>query len=217
MSALELWISQNIWTFLIVGLLLALGLLWMGARSFLRARRRMRGGAGSWRGAIGPLALLALGAIGLSYFGAGSVVMGPELLGQRRLLGQSAPEVRFARVSDGTEATLGEHRGKVVLLNQWATWCPPCRHELPDLDKLQTTYGERGLVVLQISDEPREVLEKFLAASPMSTEHGFVAEMPLPDPGRPTTYVIDRQGVVRRVIIGPRSFEQFEAEIGRHL
>ena len=104
-----------------------------------------------------------------------------------------------------------------MLVNLWATWCPPCRHELPDLDELQQTYGEQGLVVLQISDEPREVLQEFLAASPMSTEHGFVAEMPLPEAGRPTTFVIDREGVVRRVILGPRSLEQFAAEIARHL
>ncbi len=120
--------------------------------------------------------------------------MGPGLIRQHRLIGRPAPELRFNRVSDGAQATLAEHRGKVVLVNLWATWCPPCRHELPELDRLQRSYRDRGLVVLLISDEPREVLAEFLATSPMSTEHGFAAELPLPEAGRPTTFVIDRAG-----------------------
>ena len=216
MSGLGLWISENVWTFLIVGLVLSAGLVVAGVRSARRAAERRRGGASRWVW-VGPLALFALAGLGLLYFGSGSVIMGPGLVGQHRLVGERAPAVRFARVADGSQASLSEYRGSVVLVNLWATWCPPCRHEMPDLDRLQRDYRERGLVVLQISDEPRHQLEEFLAASPMSTEHGFVAEMPLPDAGRPTTFVIDRQGLVRKVILGPRSYEQFEAEISRLL
>ena len=217
MNAFQLWISQNIWLFLIGGLVLSAGLAAAAGWQGWRAWGRVQGGGGSWSGMVVPLLLLLAGGAGLFFFGAGSVVMGPELLEQRRLVGKPAPEVRYGRVDDGSAATLSGHRGSVVLLNQWATWCPPCRHEMPDLDKLQKTYGERGLVVLQISDEPREVVADYLESAPMSTEHGVVATMPLPDPGRPTSYVIDRDGVVRQVILGPRSFEQFATAIDRLL
>lgn len=217
MDGLALWISEHVWTFLIAGLLVSVGLAAMAVRAMVRVVRRVRSGAASRWVLGGPLALLAVGGLGLLYFGSGSVIMGPGLVRQHRLVGAPAPELRFNRVSDGAEATLAEHRGKVVLVNLWATWCPPCRHEMPELDRLQRTYRDRGLVVLQLSDEPRQVIADYLAASPMSTEHGFAAELPLPEAGRPTTFVIDREGVVRRVILGPRSFEQFETEIRRHL
>ena len=217
MSGPGLWIAENVWAFLVGGLLLSAVLGVWGVRSLRRARRRVRRGETTRWALAGPLAALALATVGLLYFTAGSVAMGPGLVGQHQLVGSRAPEVRFNRVGDGVEATLADHQGKVVLVNLWATWCPPCRHELPDLDRLQRTYGERGLVVLQLSDEPPQVLREFLATSPTSTEHGFVDEMPLPEAGRPTTYVVDRDGVVRRVILGPRSFEQFAAEIDRHL
>ncbi len=194
MDGLALWISEHVWTFLIGGLLLSAGVAVVAARSARRGFKRARSGAASWRVVIVPVAVLALAGLGLLYFGSGSVVMGPGLVKQHRLVDSLAPELRFARVSDGAEATLGDHRGNVVLVNLWATWCPPCRHELPELDKLQLAYQDRGLVVLHISDEPRHVLTEFLATSPMSTEHGFATELPLPAPVRPTTFVIDREG-----------------------
>ncbi len=217
MGGLALWIFEHVEALLIAGSLAAAGLAVLAVRTAVRTVRRVRRRAASRGVLIGPLALLALSGLGLFYFGAGSVAMGPGLIRQHRLIGRPAPELRFNRVSDGAQATLAEHRGKVVLVNLWATWCPPCRHELPELDRLQRSYRDRGLVVLLISDEPREVLAEFLATSPMSTEHGFAAELPLPAAGRPTTFVIDREGVVRKVILGPRSFEQFEAEIRRYL
>lgn len=217
MSGLGLWISENVWIFLIAGLLLSAGLAALGVRSARRALRgRRRGTAARWVWVV-PAALFVLAAGGLLYFGSGLAIMGPGLVGQHALVGRPAPEVRFARVSDGTEVRLADYRGSVVLVNIWATWCPPCRHELPELDRLQGAYEDRGLVVLHISDEPRDLLAEFLAASPTRATHGFAAELPLPEAGRPTTFVIDRGGVVRNVLLGPRTFEQFEAEVRQHL
>jgi thiol-disulfide isomerase/thioredoxin len=64
---------------------------------------------------------------------------------------------------DGKTYSLEGLRGKVVLLNFWATWCPPCRKEMPDLEKLYGEFGAKGFVVLAVSDEKREVVEKFWA------------------------------------------------------
>jgi len=52
-------------------------------------------------------------------------------------------------------------RGKVVLLNFWATWCPPCRREMPDMETLYHRFGPKGLVILAISDEERAKVETF--------------------------------------------------------
>ena len=217
MDGLALWISEHVWTFLIGGLLLSAGLGVAAARSAYRAFKRARSGEAGWRAVIVPSALLALAGLGLAYFGSGSVFMGPGLVEQHRLVGTRPSQLGFARVADGAQATLGDHLGEVMLVNLWATWCPPCRHELPALDRLQQAYRDRGLFVLHISDEPREVLAEFLEGSPTSAEHGFAAELPLPEAGRPTTFVIDREGVVRNVVLGPRSFEQWEAEIRQYL
>ena len=61
---------------------------------------------------------------------------------------------------DGKTYSLAALRGKVVLLNFWATWCPPCRKEMPDMEKLSRAYADKGLAV---SDEPRETVEPFIA------------------------------------------------------
>ncbi len=210
-------LQDNIGLVLIAGLVLSAGLL---VRTGLAAWRRVRN-LGSGRKpktglAVSLFYFLAAGLICL-VFGFFTVDMGPALVEQMRMAGEPAPELRFARVADGTMASLADHRGEVVVLNLWATWCPPCRAELPDLDQLQVTYRDRGLVVLQISDEPRGTLTSFLDKSPMTTEHGYVESFPWPACGRPTTFVIDREGVVRKAFLGARSFEQFERAVVKHL
>ena len=66
----------------------------------------------------------------------------------------------------GNPVALADYRGQVVLLNNWATWCPPCVQELTVLDRLYKTYRDKGLVVVALSDEPRERLQKFFAQRP---------------------------------------------------
>ncbi len=210
-------VLDNIGLVLFAGLVLAAVLaLRAGFALWRRARSRGSGGRPKARLAGPLIRFFAAGLICL-VFGFFTADMGPALVEQMRMAGEPAPELRFARVEDGTTASLADHRGEVVLLNFWATWCPPCRGELPDLDRLQETYRGRGLVVLQISDEPRETLTGFLEESPMTTEHGYVERFPWPECGRPTTYVIDREGVVRKAFLGARSFEQFESAVIKHL
>ena len=75
-----------------------------------------------------------------------------------------APELVYLDES-GRKRTLAELRGRVVLLNFWATWCTPCRREMPLLSKVQREHSADGLVVLYVSLEDRDVLEPFLAAN----------------------------------------------------
>jgi peroxiredoxin len=113
----------------------------------------------------------------------------------------------------GKSWTLRELRGKVVLVNFWATWCPPCRKEMPDLEALYNRFEGEGLVVLAISDEDAGKVRPFLAARPVTYPI-------LLDPGRkvndlfqvegiPKTFVYNREGKLVAQSIDMRTRDQF--------
>ena len=103
--------------------------------------------------------------------------------------------------------TLADHRGKVVVLNFWATWCPPCVEEMPSLVELQQRLKDKGVIVLAVSlDADEAAYHKFLK------DHG-VNLLTVRDPDLkssnlygtfkyPETYIIDRNGILRRKFIG---------------
>jgi peroxiredoxin len=114
---------------------------------------------------------------------------------------------------------LQELRGKVVLVNFWATWCPPCRKEMPDLDALYNKFKDQGLVVLAISDEEAAKVSPYLA------EHK-VSYPVLLDPGRkvndlfivegiPKSFVYDRGGKMVAQSIDMRTRSQFLAMLAQ--
>jgi peroxiredoxin len=116
---------------------------------------------------------------------------------------------------DGRTWTRSSLTGRVVLVNFWATWCPPCRKEMPDLDALSREFASDGLVILAISDEPEATVKTFL------TEHPVGYHM-LIDPGRkvsdalkiegiPKTFVYDRSGHMVAQSIDMRTRPQFLA------
>ena len=104
--------------------------------------------------------------------------------------------------------TLSQFRGQVVVLNFWATWCPPCVEETPSLVRMQARLKDKGVVVLGVSiDDDNTAYHKFLKqynvnmvtvrdeAKKAATLYGTF--------GWPESYVIDRNGVIRRKFIGP--------------
>ena len=114
---------------------------------------------------------------------------------------------------------LQELRGKVVLVNFWATWCPPCRKEMPDLDALYNKFKDQGFVVLAISDEETAKVSPYLA------EHK-VSYPVLLDPGRkvndlfivegiPKSFVYDRSGKMVAQSIDMRTRSQFLAMLAQ--
>src|ERR1051326_1674541 len=114
---------------------------------------------------------------------------------------------------EGKSWTLQSLHGKVVLVNFWATWCPPCRKEMPDLVTLYRKFKDRGLVVLAISDEEIAKVKPFLAERNL----GFPI---LLDPGRkindlfridgiPKTFIYDREGKLAAQSIDMRTEKQF--------
>lgn len=116
---------------------------------------------------------------------------------------------------DGKEWTLSKLRGKVVLLNFWATWCPPCRKEMPDLDALYTRFKERGFVVLAISDEDPEKVRPFIGAHhyrfPVLLDPGRAVNEAFRVEGIPKNFIYDREGKLAAQSIDMRTMQQFLA------
>ncbi|NYT24453.1 TlpA family protein disulfide reductase [Alcaligenaceae bacterium] len=121
--------------------------------------------------------------------------------------------------------SLADFRGKVVLLNIWATWCPPCREEMPSLDRLNAKRGGADFEVVALSiDRDTALVESFYEEFGIETLRGYFdpsAQAPnlLRAPGVPTTLLIDRNGREIGRALGPAAWdgEQVEALIDRTL
>jgi peroxiredoxin len=129
---------------------------------------------------------------------------------------EPAPEVDLTTL-DGKPLKVSELRGQVVLLNFWATWCVPCRSEIPSLNAMQRDLSGRGLKVLGVTTEDsadlvrdyqKDVRQEYTVALGDAGVANKYAVGVLP-----TTFIIDRQGRVRHKIIGEKSRAQFEALI----
>jgi peroxiredoxin len=121
--------------------------------------------------------------------------------------GVAAPEFAF-KTLDGGEASLAGLRGKVVLLDFWATWCGPCRMSIPVVEGLHQKYGARGLTVIGVSTEDGETVKPFAAQNGMSytlaadPEGASAASAAYNVDAIPALAVIDKKGVVRRFEVG---------------
>jgi cytochrome c biogenesis protein CcmG, thiol:disulfide interchange protein DsbE len=134
--------------------------------------------------------------------------------GEPSLAGKAADD--FAVNVAGRARRLSDFRGKLVVLNFWASWCRSCVEEIPDLDRLQERIRSRGGVVLGVSvDENCASYDRFLQRHPVAFQtvcdptnenvmHGY-GTVAIPE-----TYVIDRKGRIDRKIIGPQQWESAE-------
>ena len=127
-----------------------------------------------------------------------------------------APQFALKDLS-GKTASLSEYKGKVLLLNFWATWCAPCRREMPDLIKWQKEYQSRGLQIIGITHLPyrrsdvQRVVRQMKVNYPVLLGTDELAALYKVDEVLPVTIVIDREGKVRSRILGilmPEEFEQ---------
>jgi thiol-disulfide isomerase/thioredoxin len=127
------------------------------------------------------------------------------------------PELTFFD-ADRKEVTLADFRGKVVVLNLWATWCAPCRREMPSLDRLQAKHGGEGLEVIALSLDRGDIAKVRAFFDELAISHLAVYQDPkgrarreLAAPGLPTTVVIDRAGQEVGRLLGPAEWDSAEA------
>jgi thiol-disulfide isomerase/thioredoxin len=126
--------------------------------------------------------------------------------------GKPAPD--FTVNDAGKNVSLRDYRGKIVLLNFWATWCPPCVQELPSLVRLQQQLGNKATIMAVSVDVDEGAYKKFVASHdvPPLTLRGSkdtIDQLYSPT-GYPESYVVDRNGTIRRKFIGPQRWDSQE-------
>jgi len=118
---------------------------------------------------------------------------------------------------DGNRVSLADHSGKVVVLNFFADWCPPCRQEIPDFIELEEQYGAQGLSMIGVALVDRSAAKAFSDKIginyPILIDDGNVSAAYGPIRSIPTTFVIDREGKIQKVYIGYRHKDVFEKDI----
>ncbi len=138
--------------------------------------------------------------------------------GEAGTLGSAAPAFSLPDL-DGKTVSLADFKGKVIILDFWATWCPPCRAEVPDFVRLQSKYRDKGLAVVGLSmdaggvKDVRPFAEEFnvnytmlIAKDETANAYGGIV-------GIPTTFVLDRQGRIVKKFVGKTEMKNFEETI----
>jgi len=143
----------------------------------------------------------------------GSATLGDEFYSVRP--GSEAPgfNAENVRPKDGSLKTLSDYRGKVILLNIWATNCLPCRKEMPSMERLHADLATRGLAVVAVSvdannmdDAIRTFIDEYNLTFDVLYDRNELFRNVYRFTGVPETYVIDRRGVVRKKEIGEKDW-----------
>jgi peroxiredoxin len=132
-------------------------------------------------------------------------------------VGKQAPDFSLVDLNEKS-VRLSDLRGKVVFLNFWATWCKPCKEEMPSMEVLHKNFEKDGLVVLAVSidrvtttkDIP-PFLKSMNLTFPVVIDSWGKTDMPYKRTGVPETFIIDQQGVIREIVIGPRDWTRVDS------
>jgi peroxiredoxin len=112
----------------------------------------------------------------------------------------------------GSPLRLADFKGKVVLLNFWATWCPPCKEEMPSMERLYRRYKEHGFTIVAISIDTNTAavapfVKRFKLTFPIGLDPKTTVANQYSVRALPATFLIDRRGTVAAVAIGPRDWD----------
>ena len=120
-------------------------------------------------------------------------------------VGSAAPPFTAKDVHSGATRTLADYRGQVVLLNVWATWCEPCKVEMPSMEELYRAYGPRGVHIVAVSiddvvgeDSIRAYAKQLGLTFEILHDPTHAVERAYQTTGYPESFVIDRGGIIRR-------------------
>ena len=120
-------------------------------------------------------------------------------------VGSSAPSFKAKDLASGATRTLADYRGQVVLLNVWATWCEPCKVEMPSMEELYRTYGPRGVHIVAVSiddyvgeDSIRAYAKGLDLTFEILHDPSHAIERAYQTTGYPESFVIDRGGTIRK-------------------
>ncbi len=132
-----------------------------------------------------------------------------------------APDFTLSSLQ-GEEIRLSEMRGQVVLVNFWATWCPPCRFEMPAMQEVYETYRKRGFVILAVNfkeDEAqvRSFVDEFRLTFPVLLDKSGNVAAQYRVVGLPSSYFVDAKGRVQAVRVGAMDKEYMETQVRRLL
>lgn len=159
----------------------------------------------TWHWAMALLALFGVAWTALSRVDRAAQEGGtpPEVLPRK---GYLAPDWALESLN-GQRLTLSGLRGQVVILNFWATWCPPCRSEMPAIEQVYRTYHDQGLTVIAINvQEAQEQIQAFVEEMgltfPVLADRDGSVSTRYRVTSLPTTFVVDRAGVIREVTVG---------------
>ena len=126
-------------------------------------------------------------------------------------VGMQAPDFTLTNMN-GKEVSLSDYRGEKVFLNFWASWCPPCRQEMPDMQKLYEEYGEEVVILAVNVGENKSTAANFMMENGLdfsvlldtdkSTARNYLVR------GIPTSYFLDKDGVIINKVVGAVSYER---------
>lgn len=128
-----------------------------------------------------------------------------------------APQLSVEDLAGGS-VSLENYRGRVVLVNLWATWCPPCKAEMPTLQAFYVRHQGKGFVIVGINDgETLDLVKPFVMeydlTFPVWLDEGYQAERAFNTMNLPSSYVVDRTGIIRLAWVGAISQRSLEAYV----